>query len=156
MPVDGVPELRSCGFLIFAQQPTLCFLLMEHADRLDLPKGHLDPGETDMECALRELNEETGILPGQIEIDPSFRFETHYAVRSRRVDGGVANKTLVIFLACLRDARDVAVTEHRGFRWQPWAPPHRIQTNTIDPLLAQVERQFGERGPFDEDLHATG
>ncbi|MEL7161300.1 MAG: NUDIX domain-containing protein, partial [Bacteroidota bacterium] len=30
-------------------------------NRWDLPKGHVDPGETNLECALRELEEETGV-----------------------------------------------------------------------------------------------
>ena len=57
---------RSCGFLIVAGDPVQSFLLMKHADRWDLPKGHVDPGETDMEAALRELEEETGMRAGRL------------------------------------------------------------------------------------------
>ncbi|MFN9976001.1 MAG: NUDIX domain-containing protein, partial [Phycisphaerae bacterium] len=45
----------SCGFLIVKGDPIDSFLLMRHPKRWDLPKGHVDPGETEMECALREL-----------------------------------------------------------------------------------------------------
>ena len=54
-------QLKSCGVLVFRDEPSLSFLLMEHTQRLDLPKGHVDPGESEIECALRELEEETGI-----------------------------------------------------------------------------------------------
>ncbi len=53
-------DVKSCGIIVFKRDP-LEFLLMRHPTRWDLPKGHVDPGETDLECALRELEEETGI-----------------------------------------------------------------------------------------------
>jgi len=133
-----MPELKSCGFLIVRGEPRTEFLLMRHLDRWDLPKGHVDRGESEMQCALRELEEETGITQGDIEIDPQFRFTLRYPVNDRRA--GRAEKTLVVFLARL--VRDVAIkaTEHQGYEWFAWQPPHRIQERTIDPLLSAVER----------------
>ena len=112
---------------------------MRHADRWDLPKGHVDPGETEMQCALRELREETGILSTDIEILDGFRFETNYRVRGRK-SGQLHDKTLVLFLARLKRDVTIAATEHPGYEWLKWSPPHRIQAWTIDPLLAEVER----------------
>ncbi|MCR9120491.1 MAG: NUDIX domain-containing protein, partial [bacterium] len=70
MTTDGsnTSFLRSCGVLLFRTAPAESFLLMEHADRLDLPKGHVDADETDLECALREMEEETGIDRSQVKI----------------------------------------------------------------------------------------
>ena len=133
-----MPEHKSCGFLIVRGESVREFLLMRHADRWDLPKGHVDAGETDMQCALRELHEETGITAADIEVIDGFEFTTHYPVRSRR-DGRMHDKTLVLFLARL--TRDVAInaTEHGSFQWFPWQPPHKIQERTIDPLLAELD-----------------
>jgi bis(5'-nucleosidyl)-tetraphosphatase len=132
-------EVKSCGFLIIRGDPICEFLLMRHADRWDLPKGHVDAGETEMQCALRELQEETGISPDDIEVLDGFRFTTQYQVRGKR-DGRLHDKTLVVFLARL--VRDVKIdpTEHGGYRWFPWNPPHTIQAWTIDALLAAVEK----------------
>src|SRR5438477_2033917 len=77
-------EVKSCGFLIVRGEPIREFLLMRHADRWDLPKGHVDPGETERECALRELHEETGISPADIDIVKGFRFTTRYQVKDKR------------------------------------------------------------------------
>jgi hypothetical protein len=33
---------------------------------------------------------------------------------------------------------EVQCTEHLGFQWWNWCPPHRIQSQTIDPLLESV------------------
>jgi bis(5'-nucleosidyl)-tetraphosphatase len=134
-----VRQPLSCGFLIVRGDPISSFLLMEHPDRLDLPKGHVDPGETDRECAFRELEEETGIQVDQVEFIEDFLFESHYPVDGRRYGGsGRVMKTLRIFLGRLLNEQPIAVTEHDGYRWVDWNPPHRIQERTIDPVLAQL------------------
>ena len=109
---------------------------MRHADRWDLPKGHVDAGETNLQCALRELVEETGIPNSDLIIDPGFRFLNRYVVQYRT--GSPKQKLLLIFLAELTSDVDIQPTEHIGFEWFRWSPPHQIQTQTIDPLLAQV------------------
>lgn len=135
-------EPRSCGFLIVKGDPVESFLLMEHADRWDLPKGHVDPGESDLECALRELEEETGITAADIEIDEGFEYETSYQVQGKRygVKDGKVDKTLRIFLGRIVRDVEIVVTEHQGCQWFPWEPPHSIQTRAIDPVLDAVEQ----------------
>jgi 8-oxo-dGTP pyrophosphatase MutT (NUDIX family) len=113
------------------------FLLMRHADRWDLPKGRVDPGESDLDCALREFEEETGIPRAAIELHPTFRYtEVYYPIRKKT--GERDHKTLVIYLATVPDRVAIEVTEHLGHEWFEWRPPHDIQSNTIDPLLAAV------------------
>lgn len=132
-------KVKSCGVLILEGDPVRRFLLMEHADRLDLPKGHVDRGESDMECALRELVEETSITAQDIVLDEAFRFELGYQVRPKRLGYEACDKTLIIFLAYLKNPVEIVPTEHLGFRWVDWNPPHSIQLETIDPLLAHLD-----------------
>ena len=134
-----MPDQKSCGFLIVRGEPIREFLLMRHADRWDLPKGHVDAGETDMQCALRELQEETGITDNDIEVIDGFRYITEYQVRGKR-DDRLYDKELILFLARLVREVKITATEHRGYEWFPWRPPHRIQQRAIDPLLAAVEQ----------------
>lgn len=140
-------ELKACGFLLFRREPQRSFLLMEHADRWDLPKGHVDGEESEYACAVRELAEETGIGEGDLEIDPTFRFTTRYDVFPKQRDFRRTSKELVIFLAWLKRKVEIQITEHVGFRWFPWAPPHAIQVQTIDPLLASVEQHWRNETP---------
>ena len=135
-------EVKSCGFFIVRGDPPREFLLMQHVDRWDLPKGHVDAGETEMGCALRELNEETGITAEDIELVEGFRFATQYPVRAKK-SGELYDKTLVVFLARLLHDVMIDPTEHGGYQWFPWQPPHHIQARTIDPLLAAVEAFYG-------------
>lgn len=140
-------KLKSCGFLVFRAQPGCSFLLMRHPHRYDLPKGHVEEGETELECALRELQEETGITHEQIRIDPEFKFEETYHARYKRFRDEIIEKTVVIFIAWLDASGDqLKLTEHRGYEWFDWCPPHRIQKNTVDPLLEAVQAYFEKRG----------
>jgi 8-oxo-dGTP pyrophosphatase MutT (NUDIX family) len=134
-----IDEPKSCGVLVFRSAPVESFLLMEHPHRLDLPKGHIHPGESELACALRELAEETGIQASDVEIDPGFRFTLQYPVPYRRLGNRLVQKTLVIFLGRLLRPVEITVSEHGGHRWVPWKPPLQIQAETIDPLLAAAE-----------------
>lgn len=129
-------DVQSCGVLVFRREPELSFLLMRHADRYDLPKGHTEPGETEEQCALRELAEESGLTPADVRLVPGFRFATTYYPRSKRHGGVIVKKTVVIFLGWL-DRGDAAITptEHRGHEWVKWPPPRRFGNGTIDGAL---------------------
>ena len=49
-------QKKSCGFIVMRKNPQLSFLLMQkNSRRYDLPKGHIEPGETELECAIREI-----------------------------------------------------------------------------------------------------
>jgi bis(5'-nucleosidyl)-tetraphosphatase len=147
MESDDVQQPLSCGFLILRGQPVDSFLLMRHPRRWDLPKGHLDEGETEIQCALRELHEETGIPADAVEIDPDFQYENRYMVNQKRYGGkGLIEKRLLIFLGHLTRPIRIVVTEHDDYRWFDWNPPHHIQEWTIDPLLHAVHEHLKRKG----------
>ncbi len=143
-PTNEIVDVRSCGVLVYRDEPKRSFLLMKHAERWDLPKGHVDPDESDVDCALRELKEETGIDPGSVVVDKDFRFVHHYPIARGRTKDKVGEqlKELVIYLVRLTRDVKIHVTEHDGYRWFDWTPPHKIQRKTIDPLLAAVEKHL--------------
>ena len=136
------PELFSSGFLLFRKQKQLQFLLMKHSTRWDLPKGHLDPGETKLQAALRELSEETGLNASSVWVDPNFVFENRYWVTYMRNGRKKQFKELTIYLGFLERDKPILLTEHEGSEWIDWSPPHQIQPETIDPLLKQVVQYF--------------
>lgn len=140
------PEVFSAGFIVFRRVPRCQFLLMKHPQRWDLPKGHLDEGENDFQAAVRELAEETGILLPEIDVDHQFSFTNTYYVPVNKNPKKSKLKKLTIFLAWWPNSRDLTVTEHEGYEWFDWTPPHAIQANTIDPVLAAVEQHFLTNG----------
>jgi len=54
------------------------FLFIEKKGKLDLPKGHIEPGEEPEVCALREVSEECGIKGHEIikPLEPSYHTYT--------------------------------------------------------------------------------
>lgn len=132
---------RSCGFLIVKGNPVQSFLLMKHAHRWDIPKGHVDPGETDEQCALRELIEETGIAESDLNIFDDFLYQVSYKVPGKRygMKESEVDKTLLVYLAELKNDVKIVVTEHEGYQWFDWKPPHDIQERAINPLLKHAE-----------------
>ena len=128
-------KVKSCGFAIYRERPQRSILLMKHPKRWDLPKGHVDEGETNLQCALRELQEETGIEEKHLKIIDGFKFKDRYIVQNK---SGKKRKTLIIYLAELITEVEIVPTEHEGYQWLEWNPPHTIQKKTIDPLFAEL------------------
>ncbi|MGH0176585.1 UNVERIFIED_CONTAM: hypothetical protein FKN15_005971 [Acipenser sinensis] len=76
------------------------------------PKGHVDPGEDDLQTALRETQEEAGLGEEHFRILEGYRKELHYMVKSQP-------KTVVYWLAELCDSgTSVRLSEeHQDYRW---------------------------------------
>lgn len=140
-------QLKACGVLCFRTRPQKQFLLMRrHSGGYDLPKGHVEEGETERVCALRELEEETGITAAQLTIDPDFRFTASYNPRYKRFKGEQVHKTVVIFLGQLNTEVEITLTEHKGFEWIDWEPGLKIEKRTVNDLLRSVE-EFWDNNP---------
>ena len=148
--MDLVLQVKSCGVIVFRRDPELSFLLMKHSHRYDLPKGHTEEGETELETALREMWEETGIPKDAVKIDPVFRYEEKYFPIEPRFGSERVEKTLVIFLGWISQNYPIAVTEHAGHEWKRWHPPHDVQRFTINPLLEALLKYF-ETHPLPND-----
>jgi 8-oxo-dGTP pyrophosphatase MutT (NUDIX family) len=65
-------EVEAAGGLV--QHTSGKYLFFERRGKWDLPKGHIEIGETPEDCALREVHEECGIRNHKIikPLDPSF------------------------------------------------------------------------------------
>ncbi len=136
-------RVKAAGILLMTGEPgSRQFLLMRHRDRWDLPKGHCEDGESFRQAALRETEEETGIASDAISLDPSFSFDLVYPVTYKRFGDQIFEKHVRYLLGYLETKPELKITEHESARWFDWNPPHQIQTQTIDPLLAAVAQHF--------------
>lgn len=135
------PDLHSCGFLVLRlNEMGWQFLLMRHADRWDLPKGLCELGETPLQTAFRELEEETGISESMVQVIQDFEYTHRYRVTG--FDGQPANKQLTIFVGIISGDPQIALTEHLSYRWFDWRPPHQIEPKNVDQVLAALDN-FG-------------
>lgn len=85
---------KSCGAIVFMNDDGLKFLVIQHnkdhGNHWDLPKGHVEEGETEQQTAIREVFEETGI---KISIIEGFREQIRY-----KMHNGIV-KDVIYFLA---------------------------------------------------------
>ena len=89
-------KTRSCGAVIYRKlQGRILFLLLKHTNgnHWSLAKGHTESGETELQTALREIDEETGL---SVKLKQGFR----EAIRYNPTSG--IEKTVVFFLAKAR------------------------------------------------------
>ena len=139
-------KVEAAGILLMSgTDDSADFLLLQHPDRWDLPKGHCEDGESLRDAALRETEEETGITADQIRLDEDFLFKITYPVRYARTGSQTFQKQVSYFLGYLTSKPPLKLTEHEGAQWFHWNPPHKIQSQTIDPLLAAVAQHLAEQ-----------
>ena len=73
--------VKSCGFIVYKRVNNKKFYLVIRGLNGDFgfPKGHTEPGESEIETAIRELKEETGI---EVKIIEGFRRQIEYELRN--------------------------------------------------------------------------
>jgi 8-oxo-dGTP pyrophosphatase MutT (NUDIX family) len=139
---------RSAGFLIYRDNPAGApareYLLLDYGKYWDFPKGHLERGETDLQAAVRELTEETGLE--KVEVDPDFSREIRYFFRDRKA--ALVRKTVVFFLA-KADGSPVKISdEHVGAEYLEYPKAvKRLTYANARQLLRDAEKHFAFLDP---------
>ncbi len=70
---------KSCGAVVFTREAgQIKYLLIQNREGIyGFPKGHMEPGETEVETALREVREETQLIVALID---GFRTEDSHLI----------------------------------------------------------------------------
>ena len=109
---------KSAGFLIYRNEEKTKYLLLHYpAGHWDYPKGHVEEGEEELETALRELREETGIKEKEVKVIDDFRETIDYVYQKR---GQLSHKEVVYFLG-KTDKKNIKISrEHQDHTWLPY------------------------------------
>ena len=91
---------KSCGCVVFNNGKVLVEKSL--SGFYGFPKGHIENGETDEECAIRETFEETGI---SARVDSSSRFSISYLVHD------VVPKEVIYFISYLNGSDVISIQE---------------------------------------------
>ena len=112
-----MPKEKSIGAILFHRSAPTQFLLLQYsAGHWDFCKGHPENQETEQQTLLRELKEETSILPEQITILPNFNEKIQYFFKSQKGD---VFKDVKFFLVEAKTKEIKLSFEHRSFQWLP-------------------------------------
>lgn len=131
---------KSCGIVLFNSDE---FLIIQHSVKpnedgghWDFPKGHVEENETELETAVRELKEETGII--DILLIDNFKHRITYNFRK---NNELMAKEVIFFLA-ESSAREVQLSsEHQNYNWLDFNSAHnRLTYPNAKEVLVQVKR----------------
>lgn len=141
LAMDADPQARklSCGLVIVNDRAEVLLCHVTGHDHWDLPKGGLRAGESTVEAALRETEEETGLVLGadmlldlgRLPYRP--RKDLHlYALRMQRFDtAGLVCRSRFV------DGRGERQPEMDGFRWVPFAQVAAFASHRLAVVLTQ-------------------
>ena len=102
---------KSCGVLPYREadgQREYLIVFERHSQCWSLPKGHMEPGETEVQTALRELQEETGLAA---VLDVSDTAVIEYPISP------MGKKQVVFFLGYVSGIPRTRDGEIDSFRW---------------------------------------
>ncbi|MBR2621695.1 MAG: NUDIX domain-containing protein [Clostridia bacterium] len=128
---------KSCGALVIrhdAQTGNDYILMIRHrpGGYRSFPKGHVEPGETERETAMREVMEETSV---RITLIPDFRHVVCYT------PAPAVEKEVVYFLA---RTEQTDIRPRRGeiaqVEWVPLLQAERYLTHDNDKRVLQAAR----------------
>lgn len=117
-------EQQSAGIITFAQKNHEKKYLILHylSGHWDFPKGKLEPNETALDAAVRELYEETGLGATLI---PGFEHSLSYTFKER---GKLIRKTVTFFTGQTDEQPIRLSREHTGYLWLPFEKAHEKLT----------------------------
>lgn len=131
--IAGAPLRLSAGVAVLRSQPGgWRFLLLRAYRYWDFPKGAVEPPETPLEAAIREVREETGLSALQ------FAWGGYYRETAPYNRGKVAR----YYLACTQEARvmlaanpETGLYEHMEYRWVSYDQAVNLVTPRVKIIL---------------------
>lgn len=97
-------------------QPVRLYLLLNYRRGYwDLAKGKLENGETNLQAAIRELKEETGL---EAQIHEGFEQSLSYMFKDP--DGELVHKTVTFYVGKVSTRQVTLSHEHLSYKWVPY------------------------------------
>ena len=137
------PDERSAGFVLYSMDGGVRkYLLLRHryGGHWGFPKGHIEVGENEMDAALRETREETGIA--DVHHIPGFRKLSRYHFHRGTEP---VFKENVYFLANTAYSKPVLSREHTQAEWLPYAEAReRLTFDDVREILDRAEKTLND------------
>jgi len=103
---------RSCGVIIYLDKPDTRYLVVKSKTNghWGFPKGHIEESETEIDAAIREVKEETGL---EILIHEDFKTSMEYMMSESAI-----RKEVILFLGTPKSTPvTIQESEIATFKW---------------------------------------
>ncbi len=119
-----MPLEKSAGAVVFRRENNKIYYLLLHypssakaaKDYWDFPKGHIEAGESEIEAAEREVEEETSLTDLSFAKDFKTWIKYFFQLEGRRIF-----KIVIYYLAETKTEIIKIFSEHLGFAWLPYS-----------------------------------
>lgn len=128
---------KSCGAIVYHrldQEEKYLLIQHENGGHWSFPKGHVENDETEVETALREIKEETGI---NVRLNTDLRLKTSYLVKED------VEKEVIYFIGLANDDKiqrqEIEVTD---YQWLNYEEALELITYSSDKALLSQAHDF--------------
>ena len=125
---------KSCGAVIFNDDKVL--VIQQVKGHWGFPKGHVEPGETEIETAKREIKEETNL---DVQINEKYRYVEHYSPEE-----GIEKD--VVFFVAERIGGEIKVQEEEVKQTEWLLPEDALERVTYDSSKRILENIIKDLG----------
>lgn len=147
-------EHHRCAGGLVARGGEVLLISLDDGQRWQLPKGHIEPGESPEEAGVREVREETGVTGEVVAALPGVEY---WYIEDRRLR---VHKIVDYFLLdyVAGDAADYDPAEVSGAQWFPWEEALAKLTfdNEREVAAAAWEQDRRRRGDGDAESRSAG
>lgn len=122
---------RSCGVIPYRlteNGPEFLLLFQRGSNTWSFPKGHMEPGETEQQTALRELQEEAGLTA---TLHPQLSATLEYPVSP------YSRKQVVLFLG---KAEGTLALQEKEIRSCQWVSAQKLKDHLFPDTLQAIEK----------------
>lgn len=131
-------EQQSAGIITYnIKDYDIHYLILHYVSgHWDFAKGKLEQGETKLQAALRELQEETGLTA---QVIPGFEESLSYIFKER---GKMIKKTVTFYIGKTEEEAVRLSREHQGYLWLPYERAHEKLTYINAQELLEHAHEF--------------
>ncbi len=134
---------KSAGLIVFRRHPqegTQYLVLYHRGSYWNFPKGKMEQGESEIETAIRETEEEAGLK--NLKIIDGFREQTQFFFKERRLgQEEFIKKDFAIYLAEAKMTDELKLShEHNGYAWLDLSNAQKfLKFKNLKEILVEAE-----------------
>ena len=137
---------KSAGLILFKNEKNNReYLLLENNGKWGFPKGNINENESELNAALRECEEETGIK--KLKIIPGFKKNEDYIYKDIYTGSNeLVKKNVVYYLAETNEQKITISFEHQNYAWLTHEKAEtKLKTKNIKKILEEAEKYLKEK-----------